>query len=1261
LQNESENKEEIENYLEDGLSLIDCAEKYFYYLFVTLYYKNFNTDKLKNVTEKIRQMNKNYLTILDNFDKLREFLKLEGQLNNDIDQLIYKARTVYRNGEYMSSYKLIEKAFRIYRTFNYQEFKRLIKHVEDAGDLIKGKDIILLLGETGAGKSTVIQFLLGMKMLKKEINGIPHIEGEIDEYLKRMDANGILDEKITNQIKNLKSSCFFKSETRYLNPIELELDNTFIIDSIKLCDTPGFRDSNGPEIDVANAISIIKAINTAKSVRPVVLISEKGFGDRGLELKRLAMTIASIIPDFNNFHDKINFIFTKFGKEDGKNILSKINNLILNVPNRENLNESLIDFLNLLKIKLEVINNNQTNFILDPINDNPKNLLKLLIENHGIENPEKYFKYFITDSSLSYLNEQISINDNIINNCLFKHEYRIVKYKLEEIKYLHEITDNQILKNKYNTIVTKVINHINKVFDNIKSDLSQLFKLEDDISEENLNKIQENYLITNKLDVFKGKIEDKMISDKLSIINYIDEQLKIFETFVEKNHFNDYRVIAKIKKIKRLSEDFDDFHPMLRTAKNFISKQFNEFEDSFNLIFVEGEKATFDYEKFLKKIESLYEFIEIYKEAIDNDKYCLIEKNVKKFIQIYQQKFQICLETLNNIFTENMIKNSLKTEIREETPNIQKTLDISNKEIKAIQQINEFFQDIQNILNFQFNIHIENIDDKKQILKNLENEMKYFILNQFNEIYEKLKQKFNSKQTEIIVEQDEYKFRFIRILSEIQITSNQLKNKFYDLVNLLPSFLNRISNETIITIDPFIDNLHSNIRKLKEIINNGHRLKWIEVFDKYAYELYKANIEENILFNFEKDIQIIESSTLSLNNFSDLSEKAESYIKLNQIYELFSENSNISNKIKTPIDSFNISLKNILSDLKMVLTEIEELKESPTEDDEIVYFDNPRLHNLKKIAIFFETLRKIKYIIKKKINFEIIEDNRQIFESILHSFNKYYQDKINKIFTDMKYLIKRESNHVDKSNDFLSFEILKNKLKKIIDYYKKLKNNFQNVYQIFDTDNEINEILFNLFPDLYYCLESEIEKAENTDDIQKLNNLKDFLKSLEMINFKCLIDYNFEISFTTLKEKTNKILNDSLQTNIKNFEESLIKYKYNELVEIFSKYKSNESYKIIFTNFQKKLINFFEEKSNNLRSLAEEFIDEDYKIESAKFLVNSIQDIDKLLKIDENFLLDRDHKIKEIEEFKLFIRKIFLNKIDSLAENINFLNAKNCF
>ena len=55
-----------------------------------------------------------------------------------------------------------------------------------------------------------------------------------------------------------------------------------------LVDSPGFEDTSGPEVDIANSVGIVKAIHGSKSVRPVILISYKSLGNKMTGVKDLA-------------------------------------------------------------------------------------------------------------------------------------------------------------------------------------------------------------------------------------------------------------------------------------------------------------------------------------------------------------------------------------------------------------------------------------------------------------------------------------------------------------------------------------------------------------------------------------------------------------------------------------------------------------------------------------------------------------------------------------------------------------------------------------------------------------------------------------------------------------------------------------------------------------------------------------------------------------------------------------------------------------
>ena len=61
------------------------------------------------------------------------------------------------------------------RPVNLVSLRGLIEQTKAAAEIVKGKDIVLLLGGTGSGKSTTILFLAGVKLVKQRVHGLVHI------------------------------------------------------------------------------------------------------------------------------------------------------------------------------------------------------------------------------------------------------------------------------------------------------------------------------------------------------------------------------------------------------------------------------------------------------------------------------------------------------------------------------------------------------------------------------------------------------------------------------------------------------------------------------------------------------------------------------------------------------------------------------------------------------------------------------------------------------------------------------------------------------------------------------------------------------------------------------------------------------------------------------------------------------------------------------------------------------------------------------
>ena len=138
--------------------------------------------------------------------------------------------------------------------FDYQQFFELFEATKETATRLSGKVCWVLLGPTGAGKSTSIHFLCGSKFVSDDHGNV--VVNNVDKSLK--DKAIEVGQSIT------------ESKTRYIAEVPLDLTKYDIKfgrnepKQILLVDSPGFEDTAGPEVNMANGIGTIRALKSAK-------------------------------------------------------------------------------------------------------------------------------------------------------------------------------------------------------------------------------------------------------------------------------------------------------------------------------------------------------------------------------------------------------------------------------------------------------------------------------------------------------------------------------------------------------------------------------------------------------------------------------------------------------------------------------------------------------------------------------------------------------------------------------------------------------------------------------------------------------------------------------------------------------------------------------------------------------------------------------------------------------------------------------------
>ncbi len=164
----------------------------------------------------------------------------------------------------------------------------------------KGKDIVIFFGTTGAGKSTLIDFLIGCKM-ERVVNdrGIPHIKvsaasekSEVTEIVSSTISGTILPKSITIAGENL--------EKIEMQSQDKNNEGSIQTGPIELYDLPGISDSRGFEVALANICNIMELIKTARSVKVVLVAKDKDLQERGNGWKNIVKLLNT------RFENKLN-------------------------------------------------------------------------------------------------------------------------------------------------------------------------------------------------------------------------------------------------------------------------------------------------------------------------------------------------------------------------------------------------------------------------------------------------------------------------------------------------------------------------------------------------------------------------------------------------------------------------------------------------------------------------------------------------------------------------------------------------------------------------------------------------------------------------------------------------------------------------------------------------------------------------------------------------------------------------------------------
>ena len=201
------------------------------------------------------------------------------------------------------------KAALLSRRFDANLVVASIERGEPVLEQVEGRDVVLVCGKTGTGKSTLIQLLAGRSLQEtKHSSSIRRGSETVTASKIVYDAVDPLPGFEIGHAKTSKTSnigCFDP------NQIVKDVGMKGSASNLVYVDSPGFEDTNGQEVDIATSVMLSQVAKRCRSLRFVIMISFVTLlEDRGGAMRSVMRLIRSFTKEFKDERQSFLFLFT---------------------------------------------------------------------------------------------------------------------------------------------------------------------------------------------------------------------------------------------------------------------------------------------------------------------------------------------------------------------------------------------------------------------------------------------------------------------------------------------------------------------------------------------------------------------------------------------------------------------------------------------------------------------------------------------------------------------------------------------------------------------------------------------------------------------------------------------------------------------------------------------------------------------------------------------------------------------------------------
>eukprot|EP00045_Choanoeca_perplexa_P013889 m.159351 g.159351 ORF g.159351 m.159351 type:complete len:755 (-) comp16490_c0_seq6:108-2372(-) len=220
------------------------------------------------------------------------------------------------------------------------------------------RNSIVLLGDTGVGKSVLVACLLNHALEQRETRKIYHdADGNVVHTTIRLDI-GYTDPSLQQD-----APIGFSLGPMTESPCSFDLDNATIID------TPGRRNQLCKSVDMANDIGQQRMLHELPAVVPVYLIKASCLSQPNY-LKDQLQLVQRMCPVIDEVKDTLLFVFTHVGQQKANDVLDLL------YANLVQSDEALSPYISLM---IDQVKEYDDTLLVRPLDGNPDGLRELLL------------------------------------------------------------------------------------------------------------------------------------------------------------------------------------------------------------------------------------------------------------------------------------------------------------------------------------------------------------------------------------------------------------------------------------------------------------------------------------------------------------------------------------------------------------------------------------------------------------------------------------------------------------------------------------------------------------------------------------------------------------------------------------------------------------------------------------------------------------------------------------------------------------------